>query len=123
MARLYADENFALPVVLELRRLGHDVQTTHEAGKSDQSIPDEAVLEFACTENRAVLTPNRKHFMRLHRKGVDHQGIIVCTYDPNFIAQASRVDAVIQEQGALGGKLLRINRPVYSNTRQAEAKP
>lgn len=25
MARLYADENFPLPVVEELRRLGHDV--------------------------------------------------------------------------------------------------
>ena len=35
MARLYADENFALPVVLALRRLGHDVLTTHDAGKSE----------------------------------------------------------------------------------------
>ena len=28
MARLYANENFPLPVVNELRRLGHDVLTT-----------------------------------------------------------------------------------------------
>ncbi len=111
MARLYADENFALPVVLELRRLGHDVMTTHEAGKSDQSIPDDEVLRFASVENRMVLTLNRKHFLRLHREAPDHQGIIVCTYDPNFVAQASRIDAAIQEQTALNGKLLRVNRP------------
>lgn len=30
MARLYANENFPLPAVEELRRLGHDVLTTYE---------------------------------------------------------------------------------------------
>ena len=63
MARLYANENFPLPVVLELRRLGHDVLTTQEAGKSNQAISDEDVLTFACAETRAVLTLNRKHFL------------------------------------------------------------
>ena len=111
MARLYANENFALPVVLELRRLGHDVLTTYEAGKSDQSIPDDEVLQFACAEDRVLLTLNREHFIRLHREGVDHQGIIVCTYDPNFTAQAAWIDATAQEQAALSGKLLRVNRP------------
>jgi len=111
MARLYANENFALPVVLELRRLGHDVLTTHEVGKSDQSIPDDEVLGFASVEGRAVLTLNRKHFIRLHREFPDHQGIIVCTYDPDFVAQATRINSVIEEQTALSGKLLRVNRP------------
>lgn len=32
MARLYANENFPLPVVEVLRRLGHDVLTAGEAG-------------------------------------------------------------------------------------------
>ena len=41
MARLYANENFPLPVVEELRRLGHNVLTIHETGKSGQSISDE----------------------------------------------------------------------------------
>ncbi len=36
MTRLYADENFPLPVVEELRRLGHDVFTIHEDGKANQ---------------------------------------------------------------------------------------
>ncbi|HEY4759482.1 MAG TPA: DUF5615 family PIN-like protein [Thermoguttaceae bacterium] len=32
MARFYANENFPLPVVEELRRLEHDVLTTQESG-------------------------------------------------------------------------------------------
>ena len=66
MTRLYANENFPLPVVEELRRLGHDVLTTYEADKAGQSVPDEAVLAFACADSRVLLTLNRKHFIRLH---------------------------------------------------------
>jgi predicted nuclease of predicted toxin-antitoxin system len=112
LARLYADENFPLPVVLELRRLGHDVITAQEAGRADQSIPDEEVLAFAAAQTRAVLTLNRKHFIRLHREQPEHGGIIVCTYDPNFNFQAGRIDAALQEQGEPAGRLLRVNRPV-----------
>lgn len=31
MARLYADEDFPLPIVEVLRQLGHDVRTVQEA--------------------------------------------------------------------------------------------
>jgi len=47
MARLYADENFPLPVVECLRLLGHDVLTAFEAGQAEQGIPDPLVLAFA----------------------------------------------------------------------------
>jgi hypothetical protein len=47
MARFYANENFPMPVVEELRRLGHDTLTSDESGRSNQSIPDEEVLSFA----------------------------------------------------------------------------
>jgi hypothetical protein len=40
MARLYADEDFPLPVVEELRRLGHDVRTVQEAGRAGQRLGD-----------------------------------------------------------------------------------
>ena len=40
MARLYADENFPFPAVEELRRLGHDVLTSHEGGQAGQAVPD-----------------------------------------------------------------------------------
>ncbi len=84
MSRLYANENFPHPVVLELRRLGHDVLTVQETGKADQALPDEAVLKLAADEGRAVLTINRLHFIRLHRSQPNHAGIIVCTFAPDF---------------------------------------
>jgi len=64
MARLYANENFPLRVVHHLRGLGHDAITIQETGKGGQSVPDESVLEYAVAEERAVLTINRRHFIR-----------------------------------------------------------
>lgn len=110
MARLYSNENFPLLAVEELRRLGHDVLTVLEAGKANQSITDEDVLAFAKVNNRAVLTLNRKHFIRLHQQVPEHAGIIVCTFDVDFIGQAQRIDTAIQAHDDLQGLLLRINR-------------
>jgi hypothetical protein len=50
MFRLYANENFPLPVVAELRRLGHDVATMRETGNANRATPDAEVLEFAGSE-------------------------------------------------------------------------
>ena len=111
MARIYANENFPLPVVLELRLLGHDVLTTHDAGKSGQSVPDEEVLKFARQEGRVVLTINRKHFIRLHQQNAGHVGIIVCTLDLDFAGQARRIHEVVATSPDLSGQLIRVNRP------------
>jgi hypothetical protein len=111
MARLYANENFPLPTVEELRRLGHDTLTSHEAGKSGQATLDEDVLRFAGSENRVLLTLNRKHFIRLHTTSPDHAGIIVCTFDDDFRALAHRIHAAIGSAANLSGQLIRVNRP------------
>jgi Domain of unknown function (DUF5615) len=111
MARLYTNENFPSQGAEELRRLGHDVLTVQEAGKSLQAIPDEEVLAFARAERRAVVTLNRKHFLRLHSASPDHCGILICTFDPDFVAQAERIDTALQGQDSLSGQLIRINRP------------
>lgn len=108
MARLYANENFPLPAVTELRRLGHEVLTIVETG---QAVPDEQVLAFAIAEGRAILTLNRKHFVRLHSTHPEHAGIIVCTFDPDFIALAGRIHEALMSAGSLEGQLLRVNRP------------
>ncbi len=111
MARLYADENFPLPVVENLRELGHDILTLQEAGYAGQAVPDETVLEYACREGRSLLTLNRRHFIYLHRESSKHTGIIVCSFDPNFVGQASRIHAALESYGDdLEGQLLRINR-------------
>ena len=111
MARLYANENFPSPVVEALIRLGHDVLTTVAAGNAGQAIPDEDVLAFAIRQNRAVLTLNRQHFLRLARAISRHTGVIVCTFDPDFDRQASAIDSQIREYSSLDGQILRVNRP------------
>jgi uncharacterized protein with PIN domain len=84
MLKLYANENFPLETVLILRHMGYDILTTHEIGKSNLKIPDEDVLVFAISENRAILTINRKDFKRLHRLNPTHAGIIICTKNDDF---------------------------------------
>ena len=111
MARLYGNENFPLPVIDELRRLGHDALTVGETGRANQKMTDEEVLQFAISDSRAVLTFNRKHFFALHRKQPAHCGIIACTYDADFVALAQRIHAVLVTGSDLAGQLLRINRP------------
>jgi hypothetical protein len=115
MARLYTNENFPQQVVDELRRLGHEVLTSQEAGNAGQGIPDEEVLNFACANNCAVLTLNRRHFIRLHQQQPAHGGIIVCTFDPNFASLAARIDAALRACAKLSRQLIRINRPVTTN--------
>jgi predicted nuclease of predicted toxin-antitoxin system len=111
MARLYTNENFPMPVAEELRRLGHDVLTLQETGKAGLSVPDNDVLSVAIAEDRVIVTLNRKHFVRLHHAQPNHAGIIVCTFDPDFVDQAHRIHVAIESQTQLSGQLIRVNRP------------
>lgn len=111
MAKLYADEHFPLALTLLLRRLGHDVLTVQEAGNANQWIPDEEVVSFAMENQRAVITMNRRHFIRLHREFFTHCGIIVCTHDADLVGQANRIDQAIREQQTLTNALVRVYRP------------
>lgn len=116
MARLLADENFPGPVVEELRFLGHEVLTLQEIGQAGQALSDEAVLAIARTQQRALLTLNRKHFIRIHIADSDHAGMIVCTFDPDFAAQGRRIDAALRMEPSLAGRLLRVNRPAATES-------
>jgi hypothetical protein len=111
MARLYADEDFPLPVVERLRQLGHDVITTLEAGRANQSIEDADQLAFATSLGRAILTRNRRHFLRLHKRSVAHSGIVSITDDPDLDGQAARIDQAIVGLPSLDGQHVRVNRP------------
>lgn len=111
MARLYANENFPRQIVEALRALGHDVLTVAEAGNANQRIPDDQVLTFATAHQRAVLTLNRHDSVRLHDQQPDHQGILVCSQDPDTVGQAARIHDAIAQVEALAGRSVRINRP------------
>jgi Domain of unknown function (DUF5615) len=112
MARLYADEDFPLPVVEELRRRGHDVRTVHEAGRANQGIDDAEVLADAVADLRTVLTHNHADFKRLHRQGQTHEGIISCTQDRrNHAELAQRIHDAIAAVPNLANQFIRIIRP------------
>jgi predicted nuclease of predicted toxin-antitoxin system len=101
VAFLYSDENFPLPVVERLRDLGHDVLTAREAGNANLQIPDEDVLSFAIANGRAVITRNRRDFMRLHQRSSEHAGIVVCTEDSDFEGVAMRIHQSISSKKSL----------------------
>ena len=111
MARLYADENVPLPVVEELRLLGHDVLTIFEDGKANRRYPDASVLQDAGAHGRVVVTLNRKHFRRLHKEGSDHAGLVLCTYDPDFAGQARRIHQQLSTRDTLNSELVLVYRP------------
>lgn len=111
MASFYANENFPKQVVEHLRRLGHDVLTSHDAGQANQAIPDEDVLDFAAKSGRILITLNRRDFIQLHRRRSHHAGIVVCTVDADFAGQDQRVHDAIQALNDVKGELVRVNRP------------
>ena len=112
MARLYANENMDLEVVEILRSLGHDVLITLEAGKANQGIPDEDVLQFAHSERRIVLTFNYQDFKKLYYRIPNHSGITICKEDREIPALAQRIHAALEAANeVLDSQLVRIIRP------------
>src|SRR5439155_1764721 len=105
---LYADEDFPFPAVEELRRLGQDVVTAQEDGRT--ATPDPDILARAHALGRAVLTYNRRHYERLHRQGAAHSGILSATQDPKYPALAARIHAALAGL-SLGRWCRRVNRP------------
>lgn len=110
MASFYTNENFPIKIAQYLRQMGHDVLTSHEAGKANQRIPDEEVLAFATQSGRILLTLNRWDFIVLHAKSTQHAGIMVCTQNPDLLQQAEQIDKAVAEAGNMQGILIRINR-------------
>ncbi len=75
-----------------------------------KKIPDEEVLRFATENNRAVLTLNRKDFIKLHYDTPNQSGIIVCRDDRNWEQFAERINKAILSTQSLDGQLIRVNR-------------
>lgn len=112
MALLYADENVSHALADRLRDTGHDVLTARDDGRAGQGIDDADVLARAIELGRAVLTNNRHHFHRLHRRGPDHFGIVTYTTDPDDIAGlARRIQAAIANEPDLARQCVRVLRP------------
>jgi hypothetical protein len=112
VARFYSNENIALPVVVELRRLGHDVVTSVDAGNANAAVPDSEVLAFAVRESRILLSHNRRHFFRLHQSRTEpHSGIVICTVNSDFCQLAQRIHVAVRAISDMKNQLIRVNRP------------
>jgi hypothetical protein len=77
----------------------------------NQGIADLDVLSDATALGRAVLTFNRRDFIRLHLRSAAHAGIVVCSRDPDVSALAGRIDQAVSAVPDLGNLLIRVNRP------------
>lgn len=111
MAKFYSNENFPQDLVNALKLLGHDVLTSSEAGQANQSISDEEVLKFAHAGERVLITLNREDFISLHRKGQEHNGILLCKEDRDYQGQALKIHEFIwTDNQLLKGRLIRIKK-------------
>jgi predicted nuclease of predicted toxin-antitoxin system len=106
----YSNENFALDMVKMLKKLGHTVITSYDAGQDNQSIPDNEVLDFATRNNLAVITFNRDDFIELHDSGIQHSGIIICKTDRDYQGQVGFLHEYLQNQDSLINRLVRIKK-------------
>ena len=111
MARFYTERKRAGTGRGRVASSGHDAVTMRETGHAGRAVSDRQVLEFATTNGRAVVTLNRRHFVRLHLERPTHAGIVVCTYDPDFAALARRIHDATRSMPELTGQLVRVNRP------------
>src|SRR3972149_3496237 len=55
----------------------------------------------------AYVRSHRKHFIHLHNKRPGHSGVVVCTFDPDFQAQARRIHQEIESKSDLKNRLIR----------------
>lgn len=108
MYSFYTNENFPYQIVEILRKLGYDVLTSYEAGRANQSIPDEEVLNYAIQTQRILITLNRQDFIKLHKLNPNHFGIIVCTNDPHLERQARYIHNSVTKEKELKSKIIRI---------------
>ena len=86
MTRLYSNENFPLPVVEELRRLGHDVMTSQEAGQAGRAVSDETVLAFPTMKAaRCSLSTVSTSFVCIDRRQLTQASLHVPTIRTSVI--------------------------------------
>jgi predicted nuclease of predicted toxin-antitoxin system len=77
--RLLLDEHYSRHIAVQLRAAGYDVVPVGEQGMGGSD--DEPVLEFAASEERALLTNNARDFLPLVRlwatAGREHCGLLL----------------------------------------------
>jgi hypothetical protein len=86
--RFPLDESCSSAVAHGLRRRGIGVTTSHEEGLLGTS--DEDQLAFAHSQGRVILTHD-SDYLKLHRNGVEHSGILYCHQRRRSIGELVRL--------------------------------
>lgn len=120
MFSFYANENLSSIIVKELRHLGYDVLTSYEAGNANQKIPDEQVLSEATQQQRSVITFNRDDFLKLHRSGFRHAGIIALKEDRERLRQVLTLHQYLSLQESLQGRFIQVLKENQQGSSQAQ---
>jgi predicted RNase H-like HicB family nuclease len=99
MARLHVNENFPLPVVTELLRLGQEVLTIVETGQAGQALADEQVL--ACLRDSTY--PGGRYRLQA-RKGrrfilMKQIKIVIEQHPDGYVAYPLGLKGVVVSQG------------------------
>jgi predicted nuclease of predicted toxin-antitoxin system len=80
--KLLLDEMYTAAVAEQLRQRDHDVIAVAEHTDL-RGTPDEDLLSWAQTEDRALVTDNQRDFIPIHHRriadGHDHKGLILTT--------------------------------------------
>lgn len=114
LALLLDEDTQAKRLASLLLAAGHQVLTINAADLA--GTPDDAVLEFARRQNRALLTRNCSDFLDLHRQNSDHAGILAIYQDADLAKNMSYskiVNAIAQFQSAqlpLRGQFVVLNQ-------------
>ena len=82
--KFHLDENVSNAIANGLRMRGIDVTTTPE--QKLIAAPDDIQLKFAVSQERAIFTQDID-FLRIHRQGVNHLGIVYCPQQTKSIGQ------------------------------------
>lgn len=108
---LLADEDFDFPIVLKLRELGIDIITVADLLLDNQGTPDTDIYKVATDHGRAVVTFNRKDFLRIHNQSTRHSGIIVCKRNTPVALLVQKISDLVQSTVDFSGQLHRIVQP------------
>ena len=85
--KFLADEHIELSIVTGLKLIGIDAISVNEAGKRQSD--DEEILRYAKENDRVIITRD-SDFIKLHKKGAEHAGIV-------FISKFLDIGKVIGE--------------------------
>ncbi len=72
------------------------------------------MLAFAVSENRAVLTQNRRYFIRQQGLQPDDAGIIVCRGEDDLTIMAANINQAISSLETLTGQVIRVDRTLVA---------